>query len=106
MQAASLSTKTVFDMEKNAIVRSRLQLVEAMMRERNAAGAAKLAARAKAREDAAAEVDARAREHLRLVDVDVHRVASLQQIFARGTRLHRRGSTDEARGSTDFLHIQ
>ena len=47
MQAASLSTKTVFDMEKNAIVRSRLQLVEAMMRERNAAGAAKLAARAK-----------------------------------------------------------
>ena len=58
MQAASLSTKTVFDMEKNAIVRSRLQLVEAMMRERNAAGAAKLAARAKAREDAAAEVEA------------------------------------------------
>ena len=47
MQAASLSTKTVFDMEKNAIVRSRLQLVEAMMRERNAAGAAKLAARAR-----------------------------------------------------------
>ena len=49
MQAASLSTKTVFDMEKNAIVRSRLQLVEAMMRERNAAGAAKLAARIRAR---------------------------------------------------------
>ena len=51
MQAASLSTKTVFDMEKNAIVRSRLQLVEKTSKELHIPGGSLIPGRVQFRPD-------------------------------------------------------